>query len=340
MPQYQSQLGQVGFIRQSAAGSAGTIATAAPTRWMKLRSSTVGGDRSLMIPDPEIAGAGGRDVPKSYLGPVTFTGEHAFYVRSESLPLAIYGALGGGGAAPTGSGTAGYVHTFTPADTLQLFTVQEQIGNGFDTFQYVDTIYNTLHLECAADGYMMGTLGLIARTQTAGVSPGTPAFDATPQYVGSNITVSLGGSQIPASAFAFDYNNNTENNHFVLGSLNYDVATPHRRDVTGSFTLRPTSNALFRQAMYGNSSATSPTGLPTVQNLTITATTYEIITGATSQVYTTSITLPEVELVPFKPSASGDNVIEHSIDFRAVKVAASNIVTIAVTNGVSTAYNV
>lgn len=340
MPQYQSQLGQVGFIKQAAVGSAGTIATAAPTRWMKLRSSTVGGDRNLMIPDPEIQGAGGRDVPKSHLGPVTFTGEHGFYVRSEALPLAIYGVMGGGGGVPTGSGTLGYTHSFTPADTLPAFTVQERLGDGFDTFQYVDTYFNSLHLEAAADGYLMGNVGLVARTQTAGVTAATPAFDNTPQYVGSNIAITYNAVSVPASAFSFDFTNNIENNHFVLGSLFYDVATPKRRDVTGSFTLRPQSNAMFRQAMYGNSAATTPTGLPTVQQLVITCTTYEIITGATSQVYTTTITIPEVELVPFKPAASGDDTIEHQIDFRAVKVAAANIATVTCINGITTAYNV
>lgn len=340
MPQYQSQLGQVGFVKQAAVGTAGTIATAAPTRWMKMRSSSVGGDRSLMIPDPEIQGSGGRDVPKSYLSPVSYSGDYEAYVRPEALPLAIYGALGGGGAAPTGSGVAGYTHSITPGDTLPVFTIQEKMGDSFDTFKYTDAYFNTLHLECAADGYFMTTLGVVARTQLAGETAATPAFDNTPQILGSNITISLGGSAVPASDFSFDWNNNIESNHFVLGSLLVDVMTPKRRDVTGSFTVRPQSNALFRQAMYGNAAATGPTGQPTVQNMTITATTYEIITGATTQVYTVTITIPEVELAPFKPGASGDDTMEHSIDFRAVKVAAANIATISVINGVSTAYNV
>jgi hypothetical protein len=292
-----------------------------------------------MIPDPEIAGAGGRDVPKAYLGPVTYSGEHNFYVRSEALPLALYGVLGGGGGAPTGSGTAGYVHTFTPADTLPFFTLQEQVANSFDTFKYTDTYFDSLKLECAADGYMMGTLGLAARQQDAGQTPATPAFDATPMYVGSNITITYNAVTVQAQSFTFEYKNNLEKNHFILGSLLVDAMTPKRRDITGTFALRPQANTFFRQAMYGNSSATTPTGLPTAQQLIITATTYEIITGATSQVYTTTITLPEVELLPFKPTATGDNVLEHSIDFRVVKIAASNAATVAVTNGVATAYN-
>lgn len=340
MPQYQSQLGQVGFARQSAVGAAATIATAAPTRWMKLRSSSVGGERDLMIPDPEIQGAGGRDVNKTYLGPVTYSGDYEFYGRSEALPLAIYGVFGGGGAVPTGSGTAGYTHVFTPADTLPAFTVEENLAGGFDAFRYVDTYFNSLHLEAAADGYLQGTLGVVARSQTAGVTPGTPAFDNTPLYVGSAITISLGGSSIPAESFSFDFTNNIESDHFVLGSSLVDVMTPKRRELTGNVTLRPTSNALFRQAVNGSSSATTPTGQPTVQQMVITCSTYEIITGATTQVYTTTLTLPEVVLTPFKPEASGDDTMSHSIDFQAVKVAAANIASLSVINGISTAYNV
>ena len=251
MPQFQSQLGQMGFVRQPTQGTAATIATTAPTRWMKLRSTSMGGSRDLMIPDPEIQGPGGRDIPKSYLGPVSFAGDYEFYSRSEALPLAIYGVLGGGGGAPTGSATTGYTHTFTPADALQRFTIQEKIGDGFDVFTYTDAFFNSLHLEASADSYLTGTLGVVARSQVAGVTAATPAFDGTPLYVGSSIGITLNGTALPAESFSVDVTNNIESDHFVLGSLFVDDMTPKRREVTGNVTLRPTSNALFRQAMYG-----------------------------------------------------------------------------------------
>lgn len=340
MPQYQSQLGQMGFARQATPGSAATIATAAPTRWMKLRSSSMGAERDIMLPDPEIQGAGGRDVPKPYLSPVTYAGDYEFYARAEALPLAIYGTLGGGGGAPTGTATSGYTHTFTPADSLPRFTIEEKVGDGFDTFRYVDAFFNTLHLEAAADGYLQGTLGVAARTQTAGVTPSTPAFDNTPLVVGSNISINVGGSTVPCESFSFDFNNNLETDHFVLGSLFVDEMTPKRREVTGNITLRPTSNSLFREAVNGSGGGTTPSGQTVLKAVTITCTTYEIITGATSQVYSTAISLPEVVLTPFKPEASGDDTMTHSVDFQAVKNAAANICTITVINGVTTAYNV
>lgn len=343
MAQYQASLGQVGMARQATLGTPATLsATAGPTRWMKLRSSSVGADRNLLIPDPEIGGAGARDVNRAYLGPVHFSGDHDYYIRNESLPLWIYAAMGGGGGTPTGTAAAGYVHTITPADTLQAFTIQEALGNTFDVMQYSDAFVNSLRFECNADGYMMGKANIQAITGVAGATATTsPAFDATPLILGSKITLAYNSVTIPAQSFNFEFNNNIEASHYTLGSLFVDAMTPKRRDLTGSFTLRPQSSALFRQAVMGTSGTqTSPTGLAVAQGLTITCTTYEIITGATTQVYTLALTLPEVYLAPHKVTANQDNIIEESIDFRAVKIAAANSVSAVVTNGVSTAYNV
>lgn len=82
-----SQAGQVGFGLQSGLGAA-----AAATRFARLRSGSLGGERSLLIPDAEIGG--NRDIPGAYLGPVTFGGELAFYPRAQMLALLAYAAMG------------------------------------------------------------------------------------------------------------------------------------------------------------------------------------------------------------------------------------------------------
>lgn len=359
MPQYQSSLGQIGAAKQSAVGTPATIAATAPTRWMKLRSSSVGADRNLLIPDPEIGGAGARDVPKAYLGPTVFTGDYDFYVRSEALPLYLLAALGapeptvtqpGGTATPTAS--TGYQHIYTPADTLPALTIQEAIGNGFDVMQYSDAFVNTLHLECAADGYYMGRAGIVAINGTAGnTAQASPTFDASPLIVGSKIVVTIGGTYstatnvvtggtaFQAQSFSFDLNNNIESNHFVLGSLFVDAMTPKRRDVTGNLALRPQTNSYFRQAVFGTSGTqTSITGLSVVTNVNISATTYEVISGAATNVYNVTVNIPEAILAPHKVSPNQDNIIEESFDFRGVKVGGTNVATAVVSNGVSTAY--
>jgi hypothetical protein len=359
MAQYQSSLGQVGAIKQSAVGTPGTITNTAPTRWMKLRSSSVGADRNLLIPDPEIGGAGARDVPKVYLGPTVFSGDYEFYVRSEALPLYVLAALGaaeptvtqpGGAATPTS--TTGYQHIYLPGDTLPALTIEEAIGNTFDTMVYTDSFVNTLHLECAADGYYMGRVGIVAIGGTAGNTPtATPGFDATPLIVGSKITVTVGGSYstatntvtggaaFPAQSFSADLNNNIESNHFVLGSLFVDAMTPKRRDITGNLALRPQTNSYFRQSVFGTSGTqTSITGLTVVTNINISATTYEVISGAATNVYNVTINVPEAILAPHKVNPNQDNTIEESFDFRGVKVSGSNAMSVVVSNGVSAQY--
>lgn len=82
-----SQGGQLGFGIQTLKG------TAVPaTRFSRLRSGSLGGERSLLVPDAEIGG--NRDIPGAYLGPVTFGGELAFYPRPQMLAMLAYAALG------------------------------------------------------------------------------------------------------------------------------------------------------------------------------------------------------------------------------------------------------
>jgi len=67
---YSSQPGHILLRKQSVLGTfASDIATAGIG--IKLRSGSLGTDRTLMIPDPEIGG--GRDITDSYLGPVKWS---------------------------------------------------------------------------------------------------------------------------------------------------------------------------------------------------------------------------------------------------------------------------
>lgn len=84
---FGSQSGQVGFGIQSSKG----VAVAA-TRFARLRSGSLGGDRSLLIPDPEIGG--NRDISGAYLGPVSYSGDLEFYPRAQMIALLMRAALG------------------------------------------------------------------------------------------------------------------------------------------------------------------------------------------------------------------------------------------------------
>ncbi len=225
------------------------------------------------------------------------------------------------GAAYTGAST----HTFIPSDSAQLpfLAIQERIGASLETFNYTDAVVNTLHFEADADGYLMGTAGVIARKQQAGITgmPGiASAFDNLPMIVGTNITVTYNGLTLPAKSFSFDLNNNYEDDDFRLGSFYIGDLTPKRREVTMGVSIREQDSALWRQATYGASAATTPGGLSSKSAFVVNMSTYEAIPGAGGTLkYTMRLTFPQAALKPYALEASGDDIIESDLEFQALR---------------------
>lgn len=329
---FSSQSGQVIFRTQDAPGVFPADIAAAGTA-MKLRGGSLGPNRELLVTDPEIGG--GRDTADAYLGAASWSGDYEFYVRLESLPTLLTAALGTGASA-TESGVN--THTITPSDsaTLPFLGIEEKIGSGLETYQYVDAVVNTFHLEADANGYLMGTAGLIARQQTAGATATpAPVWDNSPLIVGTNIELTYGGVTLPAKSFSLDFANNFEDDDFRLGSFYIGDLTAKAREVNGSFSIRPQDSAFWRQAVYGAPGLTAPGGLTTKQELKITCTTYEDIAGSTPLTKSSiTVTIPKVALEPYGLEPSGDDIIENDISFRALRpVAATPICTVTVVNG-------
>jgi hypothetical protein len=233
---FQSQAGQVGFRTQAAAGTFSDPGSGGV--FMRTRSGALAANRELLIPDPEIGG--GRDVPDAYLGAVSFSGDFEFYARTNSLATLLFGAFGTKVSSSIASDGA-HSHTITPTDSnLPWLSVEEAVGNGFEVFRYVDTKVNTLSFEAEANGYLQGTVGLIAREQTAGhTRTASPAWDTNPMLVGTNIVATYGGVQLPAKSFTLELNNNLEDDDFRLGSFFLGDVTEKRRELTMGFALRP-----------------------------------------------------------------------------------------------------
>lgn len=332
---FSSQSGQVLFATQASQGvfpaGFGTAHKA-----MKLRGGSLGPNRDLLITDPEIGG--GRDTADAYLGAASWSGDYEFYVRLEALPTLLKAVLG---SASSATATGVNTHTITPSDsaTLPYLAIEEKIGSGLETYQYVDAVVNTFHLEAEANGYLMGTAGLIARQQTAGATPtAVPEWDNSPLIVGTNIGLTYNGVTLPAKSFSIDVNNNFEDDDFRLGSFFLGDLTAKGREVNGSFTIRPQDSAFWRQAVYGAAAATSVGGLTTKQELVITCTTYEDIVGSTPLTKSSiTITIPKVALEPYALEPSGDDIIENDISWRALRPeAATPICTVVVKSGEAT----
>lgn len=315
---FSSQAGQVILRTQAVAGTyqsdTGTAGVA-----MRLRGGSLGPNRDLMIPDPEIGG--GRDVADANLGTSSWSGDYEFYTRIDSFLTLAKAALGIADAPVTATGVT--THTIHPSDAAQLpfLSIEERIAANFETYQYTDAVVNTLHLEAEANGYLQGTAGIIAARQLAGAtSTATPVWDNTPMYVGTNITVQYNSVTLPAKSFSLDINNNFEDDDFRLGSFYIGDLTPKRREVTASFGIRESSSALWRQAVYGTSSATAPGGVTTKAPLVITITAYDDIPASTPATkYSLQLTIPKFALTPYSLGVSGDDILDSDIEGQALR---------------------
>lgn len=305
---------------------------------LKIRSGALGANRDLLVPDPEIGG--GRDTSDAYLGAISFSGDYEYYVRLEALATILGAALGDTDTVWDPVAMVG-THTITPSDAAQLpfLAVQEQIGAGLDNFNYTDAVVNTLHFEAEANGYLMGTAGLIAAKQAPTLTPVlAPEFDNTPMIVGTNITVTYNGVTVPAKSFSMDINNNFEDDDFRLGSFFLGDLTPKQREITAQLSIRHDAKEMWRQATYGTSAAVAPGGLVTKQPLVVNMTTYEDIVGSVPPVKASlQITIPKCVISPFAYGPSGDDVLENDLDLRGLRPdPATPILTAVLKNALET----
>lgn len=336
---FQSQTGHLGFKTQAAKGAYLDPGAVAPNQgvFVRTRSGSIGGTRDLMVPDPEIGG--NRDVPDAQLGPIAYSGDIDVYMRMEALAFFLKAVLGT--SAVSGSAATGYSHTLTPSDgaSLPWVSVEEKISGTYETFKYTDAKINSFHMEADATGYLMGTVGCLALTQALTTATLTAAqrVDTSSLIAGTNITVAWNGATLPAKSFSLDINNNIEDDDFRLGSFFLGDAVEKRREITMGVTIRPQDSALWRTAMWGGPAATTPGGLSFKDDVVITITSYEDIPGSTAVKYSAIFTVPQAIIAPFAVEPSGDDVIEHDLEIRAVRpVAATPILTAVVKTSYAT----
>jgi hypothetical protein len=336
---YVAQAGHVGIRTQAAKGTYADPGAVAPNQgvFLFIRSGALGGNRELLVPDPEIGGS--RDIPDAQLGPISYSGEYDFYARMESLPTLLRGALGTL-VDSVGSTPAGYLHTITPGDTVPWLSVEEKIANGYETFRYTDAKVNTFHLEADANGYLTGSAGFVALAQQTATATAQNAQrrDSSPLLVGTNVCVRWGGVELPAKSFSLDIANNIEDDDFRLCSMFLGDLVEKRREITMSVTIRPNDATLWKTAMWGSPAASAPLGQSYKDDVEIEVVTYEDIPGATAGTkYSLVVEVPKAVIAPFSLEPSGDDVIEHDIEIRAVRPdLATSIVTAKVRNSFAT----
>jgi hypothetical protein len=335
---FVAQAGHFGLKTQTAKGTFLSPGAVAPNQgvFIFFRSGALGGNRELLIPDPEIGGA--RDIPDAQLGPISYSGEIDMYARMESLAFFLRSALGQD--VVSGTASTGFTHTITPTDTIPWLSVEEKISATYEVFKYTDVKVNTFHMEADANGYLMATAGMVGLNQalTTATPTGTQRRDSSPLIVGSNVCVRWNGVDLPAKSFNMDINNNLEDDDYRLCSLTLGDAVEKRREITMGVTIRPNDSALWKTAMWGGPTATTPLGSSFKDDVQVVISSYEDIPGATVGIkYNCTITIPVAIIAPFSIDPSGDDVIEHDIEIRAVRpVAATPIITAAVLNSYAT----
>lgn len=325
---FQSQSGQVGFKTQAAAGT-----YEAASVFMRTRGGSLGVNRELIIPDPEIGGT--RDRTQAILGPVSYSGEYEFYARTESLATLLKGVTGSASTVATGVAPNDYyTHTITPAATLPWLSIEEAISTA-DTIQYTDAKVNSLSLECEPAGYLMGTAGIIAKTATAGATrTASPVWDTNPLMVGTSMTVTIGGlTSYITRSFSLELTNNIEDDVFKLGSIGLASLVEKQRELTMSMTIRPENINLWREAVFGSAAATTPqSGAAAQKAVNILIQSFENVNSSAVK-YSLEIDVPYCNITPFNLEPSGDDVIEVDVEFQALKpVAATPLVTFEVVN--------
>jgi hypothetical protein len=327
---FASQAGQVILRSQTVAGTYNADTGTAGVGVL-LRSGALGANRDLLVPDPEIGA--GRDIPDAYLGAVSWSGDYEMYARVDAITTLLKAALGNAAAPVVATGVT--TNTITPLDsgTLPFLSIEENIGGSLETYNYNDCVVNTLHLECDANGYLMATAGIIGAKQVAGATKTpAPVWDNTPMIVGTNVTITYNAVTVPAKSFSLDINNNFEDDDYRLGSFYIGDLTAKRREITSGFTIRESSSAMWRQAVYGIPAATAPGGLTTKNQLVITCQTYEDIVGGTPPTKNSLVfTIPKFILTPYSLAASGDDVIESDLTGQALRPVTATPIMTAVT---------
>lgn len=340
---FQSQGGWVGFKTQSVRGTYASPSTTGV--FMKTTGGALTGTRDLLLPDPEIGGI--RDETDAYLGPVKFDGEYDFYARMDSFATLLAAAMGGVpvNTALTGGDTGAFRHdlTFIDSGSLPYLSVEENIGDNLDHFRYTDAKVDEISLAADAAGYITGKATMVAITQLAVPSASatvaaTAPFDNGPLVVGTNVTVTYNGVTLPAKSVTLDIKNNLDSTDFRLGSLFLGGIDEKRRDVMCTVKIRPQDNLLWRQALYGNSGASSvATGVTTKQQVVITMSTYEPIVGGGTQCFEVQLTAPKAVIKPYKLAPAKDDIIENDLEIQFLRPAvATPLLTCSIWNSKST----
>lgn len=327
---YMAQSGYVGTARQTASGTYVT-----PTKYHYVTEASIEANTDLIIPDPEIGT--GRDIVDGsvHAGTVNWGGTLGFYIRPESIGHILLGAIG----AVTSSGLAGisggYGHTFTFENDLIPFSLEQAVGDtGLETIGYNDVKFQNFHIEAAAGELVTGSAEILATQATAGKTRQTPSYETSPimTFAGGSIVVDSGAMSV--KSVSMDIANNIADDDFRIGSRTMSSMVEKRREISASLEIVPTDNSVFRQAIFGSSSATTVSGLQTTFGgaLFLRFETAAKIPGSATVGYQLDFTFSKAMFRPSSFSGANDDMITQTLEMIVVDTSSATVGTVVLRN--------
>jgi hypothetical protein len=321
---YTAQEGHVGLALQGAEGVYDEA-----TQFLYVTEISLEPDDNLIVPDPEIGT--GRDITEAYPGGIKWSGSISFNLRPEALGMLLLGAFGSVSSNTVGAVTT---HTFTPANTLPLLSIEKAVSDGLEVFGYTDVKVNSLRIECAAGEIATGTCEVIATKETSDIAASTPVFEDAPIFTFAGGQVKVDTVVASVKAVSFELNNNIQDDDYRIGSRYLGTLTPKRRELTASIDVVPEDSDEYKKAVYGASNLTEAANTQPVYTGSLEIL-FESLTGqvipTTSTKYSLKIEVPEAIFKSAPIPTSGDEMIVQSIEMLPVK-GAGNIATATLIN--------
>lgn len=200
----------------------------------------------------------GRTPRRKLKGPLGWSGTLEILLYTKHAPSLMYYAMGANSTTLDTPATGINTHTISPATTIPHFVMET--GRDIVAHQYTGCVLTSFNLEYTPDSAVSSNFDINARKEQATKALDSISFDdfdgAERTYGGVEVDVQMGAAEggSPTSigtfeSFSFTYENNFEDDAFVLGSQYLSGNFVNQINVTGSMDLSYLTNADYQDVV-------------------------------------------------------------------------------------------
>lgn len=307
---------QIGYGEESAYGT-----FTAPTRYLEMNEESLTLDEERVESEGFRAGNNFLRADRRKLNRKGVSGDVVHEITSSGFSLLLKHCLGGVPVITTpGGATLSRDHTIDLGDLSAIPSLTTQVGrfrtgDAVEPFSYLGCKVAEWEISAEIDGLLMLRMTLDGQNESVTDTLGTASYAAADEvFVYHEGDVQIGGASTCVKSFSISGNNALKTDrHFICpvnGSLKREPLQSGRREITGTLDMEfetMTEVNRFRDA--------------TTFGLDVIFTGSEIESG-----YNNSLTL-DIGLAEYlgdTPVVAGQDVIEHSMNFRALDDGSSN----------------